>query len=419
MIERGIKFMKWKMSYTVILFGIFAFMNMDLYSQESKIQTKEAKINETEASSKEGEDSKSEDPHSKKDKKGHGNEHHTEVKIEFATDYIRRGWALGTEDASRMNNTPYKSFQPVWAFQPTIEFPTPIKHLYGELFLNIWMSDRADKDNEQRILQSKSGGPELFFRAQHDIDTGNICPSPNNCYTSAGKYVNQNGMARNSAGEFTLFYDFEKSKYGRFMVGAFRYAIFPTNGSGGLSKTQGYVSWELPFLEFLHPKLSVYKTVNFRNQGTPATGLNRSSLYIPLEFKYTFREDQFFKIDVGTNIGYMYQANPRNKTSGFSDISSFIKFHFGNFFVSGNHVNRPDVHLYDNNNYFDGATRLVHDGHVQDPSKLYGYDNTFVYDQINATFADPNVRQYVKERYNQQRIVTNFVYFSFGYAKKF
>ncbi|WP_167883179.1 hypothetical protein [Leptospira adleri] len=49
-------------------------------------------------------------------------------------------------------------------------------------------------------------------------------------------------------------------------------------------------------------------------------------------------------------------------------------------------MNRPDVHLYDNHNYFDGATRLVHDGHVRDPSKLYGYDNTFVYDQSTQRF---------------------------------
>jgi hypothetical protein len=40
---------------------------------------------------------------------GHPEEagHHNEFKIEIASDFIRRGWALGTEDVSRRNNTHY------------------------------------------------------------------------------------------------------------------------------------------------------------------------------------------------------------------------------------------------------------------------------------------------------------------------
>ncbi|BDA77304.1 hypothetical protein LPTSP3_g02340 [Leptospira kobayashii] len=411
-----------KLTIKFISISILCILSIPVHSQS---KSKQSLLKEERPSSDSFTPAKEEENTSETKKEhsegGEHNDHPVEVKLEFATDYIRRGWALGTEDVSRMNNTPYKSFQPVWAFQPTIEFPTPIKHLYGEVFLNLWMSNRGDKDNEQRILQSQSGGPELFPRYQHDLQTGNFCPSPSSCYNplTVEKYVNQNGMARNSAGEFTLFYDFEKSKYGRFKVGAFRYAIFPTSGSGGLAKTQTFVSWEIPFLTFLNPKLSVYKTVNFQNQGTPATGLNRSNLYIPLELSHVFREGEFFKVTLGTNIGYMYQANPKNKTSGFSDISSFVKLHFGDFFVTGNHVNRPDVHLYDNNNYFDGATRLTYDGHVQDPSKLYGYDNTFIYDRINSFTSDTLLRQYLKETYNQQRIVTNFFYFSLGYSRHF
>jgi hypothetical protein len=88
--------------------------------------------------------------------------HHNEFKFEIASDFIRRGWALGTEDVSRRNNTSYVQAQPVWAIQPTLEFQTPIKHLYSEIFFNIWANSVTDKDNEQKVLQEQSGGGELF-----------------------------------------------------------------------------------------------------------------------------------------------------------------------------------------------------------------------------------------------------------------
>ncbi|TGL76730.1 hypothetical protein [Leptospira yasudae] len=129
--------------------------------------------------------------------------------------------------------------------QPTIEFPTTIKHLYGELFLNLWLSDRADRDNEQRILQSKSGRQELFFPFENDLQTGNFCPSPTTCYTpyTVGKYVNQNGMARNNAGEFTLFYDFEKSKRPFYSI-----------------KTQSYVSYTMDMCK-IRPNFTAMTTL--------------------------------------------------------------------------------------------------------------------------------------------------------------
>ena len=354
--------------------------------------------------------------------------HKRELKVQFSSDYIARGWALGTEDISRRNNLPYKSFQPMWAFQPTLEFETPIKKLHIEAFFNIWMKGLPDRDNEQRILQSQSGGGELYTKVFSDLSSGNsdsFCS--NNVFTGQScynpidvhKYVNQNGMYRNNAGEFTLFYELSEGKYGKINVGGFRYAIFPTSGSGGLSKTQGFISWELPFLKEIHLKLSLYKTINFRNQGTPATGLNRSMFYIPLEFYYEFFKDSLIQVTPGTNIGYMYQANPINKTSGFSDISSYIKFTMSHFYFTTYYVKRPDVSLYDNNNYFDGAKRIIHDGYVQDPSKLYGYDNTYIYNQINSNVSDPIVRELVKERYNQQKIITNLFYIQFGYATHF
>ncbi len=374
---------------------------------------------------------------SKKEKKSgeKKDEHHNEFKIEIASDFIRRGWALGTEDVSRRNNTPYIQFQPVWALQPTLEFKTPIKHLYAEVFFNLWLTNLSDKDNEQKVLQEESGGGELFPRYFSDLRSGNFCSdrtfitpagfTQQSCYdpTTVKKYVNQNGMHRNHATEFTLFYDFDWTKYGRFKTGGFHYAVLPTYApyENILSKTQIYTSYEPNFLRFLNPKISLYHTVNLPNQGNLATGLNRSLMYIPLELSHVFREGNFFRYTLGTSIGYMYQNNQIDRRSGFSDISSYLKFNFGDFGFTFNWVNRPDVQIYDNNYYFDGgpAVRYFHNGYVADPSKLYGLENTFIKSQIANAFHDPISRQIGFERYSQQKIVTNLFYFNFGYSIKF
>jgi hypothetical protein len=71
-------------------------------------------------------------------------------------------------------------------------------------------------------------------------------------------------MRRNDAGEFTLFYDFDWTKYGRIKTGGFHYAVIPLYSPYGnvLSKSQIYASYEAPFLRFLNPKISLYHTVN-------------------------------------------------------------------------------------------------------------------------------------------------------------
>lgn len=353
---------------------------------------------------------------------------HIEVKMQISSDYISRAWALGNEDMARRNNVAYRSFYPAWTFQPTIEFETPIKNLHAEVFFNLWMKDRGDRDNEQRILQSQSGGSELYPKFFSDLQNNdfqttssfNGITKPYNP-TQVTKYKNQNGMARNDATEITLFYDWGKKNYGRITTGGFHYAIIPyfPPYANILSKTQIFVGYEFPFLRFLNPKISLYHTVNRRNQGNAATGLNRTQMYIPLQLSYKFFESGLFSLTAGTSIGYMYQQNPVNRNSGFSDISSMLKFLYDHYYFDFNWVYRPSVKLWDNNYYFDGASRYIHDGHVTDPSKVYGYENNFVYNQINKAVSDPVGRELVKERYNQQRIIQNLFYISFGLMKQF
>ncbi len=367
----------------------------------------------------------------KKDEHVKKHEHkHVEVKLQVSSDYISRAWALGNEDMARRNNVAYKSFYPAWTFQPTIEFETPIKNLHAEVFFNLWMVDRGDRDNEQRLLQSKTGGGELYPRyftdlQNQDFQTTSSFTGITSYYnpTTVTKYKNQNGMARNDATEITLFYDWGKKSYGRILTGGFHYAIIPyfPPYANVLSKTQIYIAYEFPFLRILNPKISLYHTVNRRNQGNAATGLNRTQMYVPLQVSYKFFERGLFSITTGTSLGYMYQQNPVNRNSGFSDLSSMLKFLYDHYYFDFNWVYRPSVKIWDNNYYFDGgpSNRYIHDGHVTDPSKVYGYENNYINSQISKAVSDPVARELVKERYNQQRIIQNLFYVSFGLMKNF
>ena len=128
-----------------------------------------------------------------------------------------------------------------------------------------------------------------------------------------------------------------------------------------------------------------------------------------------------------SNLGYKYQNNNIDQKSGFYDWTNNLYFYFGDFFVSLNHVFRPDLHMYDSDTWYyplsqgsqSQPNRSQYDGRTVDPSKLYGYKNEAVYAGIDQLDVPDIAKSYMKEQYQSQKIVQHLFYISFGYGFKF
>ncbi len=332
-----------------------------------------------------------------------------EVTIETASDFIFRGNSFGGEVLSERDNTSYKSLNQAYAFQPTLDFYTPIKGLTVELWLNVFLSGRNDRDADERILQSGPSRPELYPIVQNDLSNGKLTFDPQ----YIRPYREENGLKRDDGLELMPQYEFQNQKYGIFKTGIFSYNTFIPNDR--FSWTQTYLIWEPKFLEAIEPKVSIYKTV-FNPDESKSTGINKGSANASLEFGHEFRKKKFYRLSLNSSLGYIYENNPVNEKSGVSDLTTKATFYAGKFFLTSNHVYRPDTKLYANNYYFDASTRYLNDGNANDPSKTYGYKNEIVFNSIAKISPNEVTRIYLKDKYEGHKVLQNLFYFSVGYT---
>jgi hypothetical protein len=332
-----------------------------------------------------------------------------EVTLETASDFIFRGNSFGGEVLSERDNTSYKSLNQAYAFQPTLDFYTPIKGFTVELWLNVFLSGRNDRDADGRILQSGPSRPELYPIFQNDLSNGKLTFDPQ----YIRPYREENGLKRDDGIELMPQYEFQNQKYGIFKTGIFSYNTFIPNDR--FSWTQTYLIYEPKFLETLEPKVSIYKTV-FNPDESKSTGINKGSAYASLELGHEFRKKQFYRISLNSSLGYIYQNNPVNEKSGLSDLTTKATLYAGKFFLTTNHVYRPDTKLYANNYYFDASTRYLNDGNANDPTKTYGYKNQVIFDSIAKASPNEVTRIYLKDKYEGHKVLQNIFYFSIGYT---
>ena len=332
-----------------------------------------------------------------------------EITLETASDFIFRGNSFGGEALSQRDNTYYKSFSQAYAFQPTIDVNTPIKGLNVEFWFNLFLTGSSDRDSDKRFLQYAPGSPDLYRFFQNSLSNGIL----NFDTRYIRPYKEENGLRRDHGIEVTPEYEFQNHKYGTFTTGIFTYNTFVPHDQ--FSWTQIFTTWKPNTLSRLEPKISIYKTVLNLDDST-STGINKGSAYTSFELGHEFFKNKFFRIAIHSSVGYIYQNNPQNKNSGISDITSTIKFNAGNFFFTGNHVNRPDTYLYSNNYYFDNSVRFLKDGNTNDPSKTSGLYNQFIFDQIKNFSPNEFAYLYTKDKYESHKVLRNLLYFTFGYS---
>lgn len=405
-----------------------------------------------------------------------GNETTIDITHEIVSDFIWRGLSFSGEMANRRRNDSYASTTFVPSYQPTININTPFKGFMIQFWGNFQLTERNDRNNDGR-LQLFPGGPgpsypgqgnpfiapnpdllnqSCVYDTQNNLLSGNYTTGPTCGGLVPKPYKEQNGMKRADGLFYAFYYTFEKSSWGKFTVGTWFYNTFHKNSAyvstplGGYNSlaAQGvsssnntsnqvtrlawqeyYIFWQLPefsflpFISYLTPTISFYTQISAENASL-AAGKNYLSLYLSHEY---FKED-FFRITPAVNIGYEMSNNIVDNRYGIQDITSSLTFYFGKFFIKGNHVYRPNLYMYDTDNYY-GATggyinRNTKDGLIVDPSKVNGPLNQFLLDQIASSplipdAGDGSLRQLIRESYLLQKIPAHLFWFSIGFSHNF
>lgn len=379
-----------------------------------------------------------------------------ELTHELVSDFVWRGNSYGGEYLARRNNSKYSSVSEYYAYQPNLKVSAP-SGLYFELWGNLPLTNRADKDSDLRVLQTSPGalgvdpnyyldrlansnfynpenGSSVFYDPAQNLYSNKCDPTttpPELCNANPLRLKNhkeQNGMWRTD-GLFTTFaYNFKAGKFGDFTMGIWWY--FEGDKKGRYSWDEYFLWWNLPILrKALNPQIQVY------TQGSQDVGANGDGgTYAAFYVSHTFREDKFFRVQPYNNIGYKYPNTNFDQKSGLFDITTGIKFFFGQFFVSVNNAHR-DVHMYDNSTFYypdatinnryytnpvDGGlnNRSQYDGKTVDPSKMFGPKNDLFYALLDSSEADQLLKNYVAEKYYLQDIPRNLFWVSFGYQHR-
>ncbi|WP_246052045.1 hypothetical protein [Leptospira idonii] len=407
-----------------------------------------------------------------------------EFTSEIVTDFLWRGNSLAGESLKRRNGDSYESFTYAPAFQPTVDFFSHDRKFQLQLFGNFQLNQREDRDSDKRLFQSGSGGvgPSYLGEDKSNWDPHNQDLCAQTLQSGAmgmggnlaecgsrvpGKdvapYKEPNGMKR-SDGLFVVFtYHFDATKFGQFSGGIWFYNTFHKSPSfllpsgtqtanpyaaGGTGFPYGpntmnannrnaitrltwheyFIVWKLPFLRSLSPTLSYFTQYSTENGGY-MTGRN----YVSFQMNHEFRKEKFFRIQPSVNVGYAMGNNALDNRSGIQDITSSVTFHFGQFFLKAVNIYRPDLYLWDSNNYYGFAggdpgraswNRTSEDGLVPNPNKMYGPVNSYILNTIDSFQSgnpalDSVAKIWAREKFTLQKIPQFLFYFSIGYTATF
>ncbi len=373
-----------------------------------------------------------------------------DVTHEIVNDFVWRGQSFTGDFLSRRDNVPYSNFAEAYTYVPVAR----ISHnsgFYFELESNLALKGRADRDSDQRLqafpgagqidsnryLQHylndnslpDSQGNSLFFDRTNNVygDKCNLTlpenPFTNPCTVDPTKirpYAEKNGMARTD-GLFTTFaYEMNAGKFGTFTAGSWWY--FKKDRSNKYTWNEFFLWWELPWLkEILNPTLQTFTQTSYD------VGGGNGNQYTSFSLSHTFFYEKPISLEWTSSAGYIYVNNNISQKSGFNDVTTNFKFQWKDYFLSLNHVFRPEISLYDNNrNFFttSNTSSLVtnlseRDGRTIDPSKLYGITNEIVYESINQTNAGEAVKVWSRDQYQSQKIPQHLFWIGIGLNQNF
>lgn len=322
-----------------------------------------------------------------------------------------RGASIFGERLNRRDNTPYNSFAQAWVLATAVQVLAPLKGLRMQLISANAVSHRNNVDSDGRLFQNGPGGEDVTNKSLNDLQSGKLTFDPN----QTKRHPERNGLKDFIIGG--IYYDWEMGSFGGFTTG-----LFYVNNTDPYRKntfTEINMAWKLPFFrELLSPTLNIFNRIS--SETSTFNNLNNGSTYLSFGGNHDFRKKEYFRFSISSQLGYQYNNNNTDRRSGFSDLSSKIQFFLGQYFLALNHVYRPDVYLWDTDRNFPKIGTYgdinANDGKTVDPSKVNGPLNQFVADQIKANSPNDIVARALTENYQQQKIVRNIFFISFGYT---
>ena len=108
---------------------------------------------------------------------------------------------------------------------------------------------------------------------------------------------------------------------------------------------------------------------------------------------------------------------------GISDISPRLQFNFLNYYLALNYMFRVDPYLVDTKYYYPNigtyADTNQNDDLTVNPSKVNGLVNTYITETISSNVSNDLAKNYLINKYQQQRIVSGIFFFNIGYTLRF
>ncbi|WP_242935408.1 hypothetical protein [Leptospira kobayashii] len=333
-------------------------------------------------------------------------EHSLLLSQSVSNDGAFQGSDLFGERQARRKHKNYKDVYESYFLTSSIELlGLPKQFKLGMTIMNP-MVDRTNTDSDLR-LQSLPGGPDQTDIVNKSLSSGTLLYDPAQVRTRREK----NGLPD---------YLFTRAMYDHeTRLGTFSAGFLFINANDPIYVMRGYwvIGWKPPFLEWLNPQFSMNNKM-LNDYG----GIFQGTHNYRLSFSHEFFKGETFRITPSLVIGYADVNDNIDRKKGVSDISPRLQFDYSKFFFAMNMMYRETPSLVDNASYTpsDGvyADSNQNDGRVTDPSKVFGYANQYILNQISTNAPNDFVKRELTQHYQQQHIIHSIFFFNLGYTMK-
>jgi hypothetical protein len=325
----------------------------------------------------------------------------------IANDGAFQGASLFGERQSRRNNDSYKPFNEAWNMTTGIDFLGLAKGLQMGITTLNPIVDRTNTDSDMNY-QSASGGTSKNSTVVNSINSGSLLYDPNQIKPRKEK----NGL---SDYLFSRINYEHNSAFGIFGLGLL---FINTNTPTYIMRSLFIITWKPPFLNYFNPVLSINNRML-----SEVGGIYQGNHNYRLSISHEYFSGEKFRVTPSLVIGYQDVNNNIDMKKGISDISPRLQLNYLNYYLALNYMFRVNPYLVDTKYYYPDigtyADADQNDNLTINPSKVNGLVNTYIVETISANVSNDLAKNYLINKYQQQKIVSGIFFFNIGYTLRF
>lgn len=325
----------------------------------------------------------------------------------IANDGAFQGASLFGERQSRRNNESYKAYNQAWNMTTGIDFLGLAKGLQMGITTLNPIVDRTNTDSDMNY-QSASGTASKNSTVINSINSASLLYDPNEIKIRKEK----NGL---SDYLFSRINYEHNSAFGTFGLGLL---FINTNTPTYIMRSLYIITWKPPFLNYFNPVLSINNRML-----SEVGGIYQGNHNYRISISHEYFTGERFRITPSLVIGYQDVNNNLDMKKGISDISPRLQFNFLNYYLAFNYMFRVDPYLVDTKYYYPNigtyADTNQNDDLTVNPSKVNGLVNTYITETISSNVSNDLAKNYLINKYQQQRIVSGIFFFNIGYTLRF